>query len=239
MSFTIDDNLWAQIGEYNRELGDPETALNRANFNHDNGNFKQAILDYSHYLKYITDNPLPYFFLGDCYHFTHKDELAIPNYEAGISKTKGNAPLGFLNNYGSSLMNLERYEKALQVADLMLSQNSQYAPSYLLKGQILYMLDHNDKAFYYLTRAIELNTKVWQAWATRADVNYALGDYSQADYDFKNAHVIYSDLPAGYYTKHALALYKMGRKAEAIEEFERAKILGDSDAQGFLETLLK
>lgn len=233
----LDENMWARIGEYNREHEDPETALPRANMHKANNNFKQAILDYNHYLKYKPEEALPYLHLADCYFFLDNYQEAIVNYENGIARITGEIPYDFFNNYGGALLDSGEYEKALTIADKVVNQNKN-SVSYLLKGQVLLQLDKYDVAFYYLTRAIEIDPKRWEPWATRAKLDYCLGDYYRVILDFKNAHLLNANLPAHYYTTHAFALNNIGKNDEALKEFERAKILGDPEAKAICEKLI-
>ncbi|MDP4087484.1 MAG: hypothetical protein Q8934_23250 [Bacillota bacterium] len=229
--------MWNLIGEYNRDQENPETALARANMHKGNNNFRQAILDYNHYIKFNSAQPYPFLALADCHFFLDDNNAAIENYEKAISIAKTEVPKEFLNNYAASLYGNALYDKALTVVDNILEHNKGFVFAYILKGQILLQLDKYDTAFYYLTKAVELDKKQWQGWATRMKVDYCLGDYYRVIYDYKNVIAIYADLPVTYITTYAFALYNSGKKEEAVKEFERAKLLGDPEAKAFYEKI--
>lgn len=233
----IDPSMWNLIGEFSREQNDPESSLRRAVLNKSNNNFKQAILDFNHYIKFHPELPLPYLNLADCHYFLDNNNAAIENYEIGISKMQGNIPEGHLYNYGGALMAVTKYEEAMTIANLILKQDNNYLYGNLLKGHLLWILDKYDQSFYYLTKSIEIDSKLWMGWAIRSKIDYALRDFNRAHNDFTNAHLLNPDLETHFYTTHAFALYELGKIDEAIKEFERAKLLGDPEAQRFYDKL--
>src|SRR5687767_7773365 len=168
----IDENMLNLTGEYNRDRENPETALARANMHKGNNNFRQAILDYNHYIKFNPEQPYPFLALADCHYFLDNNDAAIENYEKAISKAKTDVPHEFLNNYAGALYENGQYDKALKIVDSILERNKKFVFAYILKGQILLQLDKYDTAFYYLTKAIELDKLQWQGWATRMKVDY-------------------------------------------------------------------
>jgi tetratricopeptide (TPR) repeat protein len=233
----IDENMWNLIGEYNRDQENPETALARANMHRGNNNFRQAILDYNHYVKFNSEQPYPFLALADCHYFLDDKVAAIENYEKAISIAQTEIPHEFLINYAGSLCGIAHYEKALTVVNNILVRDKKFVFAYILKGQILLQTDKYDRAFYYLTKALELDKQQWQGWATRIKVDYCLDDYYRAISDYKNAIAIYPDLPVTYVTTYAFALFNSGEKKEAIKEFERAKLLGDPEATAVYEKI--
>ena len=225
--------MWGLIGDFNRQQGDFETSLVRADFNKKSNNFKEAALDYEHYLKFNPSNPVPYFSLADCYYFLNNIDNAVDSFKKGLSLIKSEPPESLLINYATILMVNKQFEESLVIVNKILINNSKSANAYLLKGQIYREINDGGKAFYFFTKAIEINSNFWNAWAERATVDYELNDFDREIEDFKNAFSLNKNLPAAFHTTHALALYKLGRNDEAKKQFELSIKLGDPVAERF------
>ena len=106
-----------------------------------------------------------------------------------------------------------------------------------MKGEILCSSKEYDKAFYYLTRAIELDNKMWQAYCMRAQCQYFLQDWSQATKDFENTFAINPNQNPRVNLLLGICLYNSGKQKEGIEEVLKAKNLGVTDAEDYLQEM--
>jgi len=228
---------WDTIGKYNRECH-PETTLERAQLHIKNENFYQAILDLEFYTKNNPNQSLGFLLLGRCYFQNNDYVSAIKVFSKGVAFATSDVPIEYLHNYATALWENGENKEASEIADEILFLERDNIYGLLIKSQILFSLKEYEKAFYYSTKVLEINNKIWQAWTTRFSIDYCLRDYHRAINDFRKAQSLNNDLPAHEYSTYASSLLYIGQKEEAVKEFERAIALGDVDAKRLLNDLL-
>lgn len=237
MEKSLDKDSWSSICKYNREIHDPKLSLARAEFSAANKFYSDAILDYEHYSKFYPADVVQYFNLANCYYSFNNLDKAILNFKKGLALTDeyNKASESVLNNYATLLNLNNQIDEALIIVEEMLKLNPKSANAFLLKGQIFNKKDDLGKAFFYLTKAIEINENFWQAWIIRSTVDYNLGDYEKEIDDYNKAISLNKEVHISYHTTTALALYKLGRKNEAKLQFEFSIGKGDTEAIDFYQ----
>lgn len=231
------DGLWDMIGDYNRDQGDPKTALPRAKVSIERGDMRNAILDLSHYLQQFPDDVEAILLRADCYFNTSNFQLASADYKNAYTRPDTITTIDSIYNYALSLYKSNQQNEALNQLNAIINIDRNYKKAYLMKGEILHLSGEYDKAFYYLTRAIELDNKMWEAYCMRGQCRYFLQDWFQATRDFQNTFAINPNQTPRVNLILGICLYNSGKRKEGIEEVLKAKNLGDTHAEGYLQKM--
>ena len=233
MDIKLDDSFWQAEGEYNRELH-PELSFDRGEYHYVNGRRTEALLDFANYLKHFPEDFQSMMYIAEIYFHSKRYAESISYYENAFSKAKGQFANHIYSNYASALHMVGQYEKGLKVIDEFLAREKHFSMAYVVKAQILFQQDLLENAFYFCVKAIECDSKNWQAFTIRLKVSYRLKDFYRVQHDFLNAQILNPQLPAINYTTYAFALYNSGKTAEAVVQFQKADLLGDVEAKNWL-----
>ena len=179
-------------------------------------------------LNFYTTQPVFYWFAGVSYAYDKQDEEAIKYFEKGRKFVTDKALLADFDSYlgdlyhsvGEMEKSFQAYEKVLQTKpdDALVLNNYAYYLS--LRGEDL------NKAKEMSLHAVELSPNNAVYLDTYAWVLYKLEDYQAAEAQMKKALNLLSAPDGTYFEHYGDILFRLNRKNEAVEYWERAKKAG-------------
>lgn len=121
---------------------------------------------------------------------------------------------------GRNLLMEERYERAVETLNLLLSIDDKLHEALFLRGVAKYNLGDMLGADADFGRAIELNPVYTMAYNARAMTRARIGNYNDALKDFAEAIELRPDIPGAYYNR-AIVLLQSGRWEDAMSDLNR------------------
>jgi tetratricopeptide (TPR) repeat protein len=165
------------------------------------------------------------FYQGDTHHVLHirdnvtKTPLKLP--EGYKPKKPISQDASALVNKAKALLDLGRYDEALQASENAIELDPDYAIAWNNKGAALINLHRYDEALQALEKAIELDPTYEKAWSNKAA---ALIDLHRYDEALQASEKAIKQKP--YYAKawnnKADSLFNLGRIDEALKASEKA-----------------
>lgn len=190
--------------------------------------------------KFFPEQPAVYLYEGIANIQLKNYELALKSLELGRRMVVANDVLlaEFYSSIGDTQNKLNNhiasdaaYEKALSINPENSYVLNNFAYYLSLRGEKL------EKALKMAEKAVELNPENASFLDTYAWVFYKLSDFAMAQIWIEKA-IQFSKEPSGTVIEHhGDILYKLGKKAEAIEQWKKAKLVGDVSV--FLDKKIK
>ena len=177
-----------------------------------------------------------YFEEGQKYSEEEKYDYAVTSFTNAIELNDTWYELYFYR--GWSYYYLKKYNNALSDANYYVTKNGNNI-SYKLRGWVRYKLKKYDDAIDDFNKCIEIDKTLSDCYNGRGFINYNIHEnYNIAFDDFNKA--IENDSDVGvYYRNRGLCYIKFGKKNKGCEDIRKADILGDSEAQEFLDKYCK
>lgn len=144
---------------------------------------------------------------------------ALAQFDAVLSVQPNH--LAAINEKGSVLAQLKRYDAALICVDRALALNPQFAEAQLNKGNICFNLNRPKEALAAYEKALSLNPRLADAWLGLGNLYRTLGRHDGAFAAYDKALAINSDM-AGAWLGRGNVLIELKRYDEAFAAFDRA-----------------
>lgn len=193
---------------------------------HNNNMFSDAIGYYEEAKANNYGGANTYIFLKTCYVETNDSTKALETLQAGIAKfpSDANILIELINFYLTS----GRDTEALDYIDVAIKSDPSNKSLYFAKGTLLDKLKRTEDAVVAYNKAIELDTKYFDAY-----YNLGVVFYNQAVELFKQADAIPANKPKEYEAKKAEAENSL---KQALPYMEKASEINPSE-KSTLETL--
>ncbi|BAZ91003.1 TPR repeat-containing protein [Raphidiopsis curvata NIES-932] len=126
-----------------------------------------------------------------------------------------------LLSQGNGLLDIGRYEEALQLYNRAIEIEKDSVPSWVNRGNALLSLKRYEEALKSYNRAIALRPNKNQAWYNRGNALSALGRYEEAIRSYNESIVIEPNKFEAWINK-GIALTKLGRYQEGLASYNQA-----------------
>jgi Flp pilus assembly protein TadD len=231
----INDILSIEIGSYSKNNAYKNFELfYRGNDADEKGNYQEAIIYYTSYIKEYPNDEHAYFNRGNTkinledhrgaiQDYTKAIELD-PNYAAAFNN-RGNGKRGLGDNKGA----IQDYNKAIEL-------NPNLVEAYTNRGRAKSDLGDNRGAILDFTKVIEINPNDANAYNNRGITNGKLDNHIGAIQDFNKAIEIDPNFAEAYYNR-GITKYNLGDQDSGCLDFSRAGELGASEAYDLIKQL--
>jgi len=127
-----------------------------------------------------------------------------------------------------SALNKGEHEQSVKLADALVKRRPRNAGAYTIRGSLYYRLDREEDAIKDLSKAIELDESLEDAFFARSRCYQSLGDWGNAIRDINRAIQLNSKVYY-YYGVRGLCLSKLGNTDQAIIDLNRAVEIDPTD----------
>ena len=216
--------LWTHVIQYY-----PNTTLpwgNRANFNRDSGNIKQALVDYNKAISLGATKSGPYNSRAKLFFRSNNRDsilLALQDYNTAISLEPDKGE--YYMNRGATYARLQDFNKAL--ADLVQAGNLEpdNQTVYLNRSIVYHQMRQYQNEINDINVYLSYNARNGNMWANRANAYMLLRQWDKGLQDINQA--IQLNPNAGvYYFYRAQYYYNTNQAATAQQDLNKARQLG-------------
>lgn len=196
------ETLWTHVLKYYPTADTPWA--NRAQYYRDNGKVKEALFDFSQYIKLQPEEPEAYNSKARLYfNFQEKDSLikALDNFSKAIELNANNSE--YLVNRGSTYAKLNQKEKAILDFDQAEKIDPDYPNIYFNRFQLYNSMENWEKALQDIDSYLKLNPHNAKLWLEKARLHMILKQFEE----WLNA----SDNAISREPKNGLIYYERGR----------------------------
>ena len=195
-----------------------------------NGQFKEAVSDYTRAIEAKPDDPIIYKNRGNAY--LHQDEYddALSDYDRAIRLKPDYAEAH--SNRGHVYTNSKQYDKAISEYTEAIRLKPDLTVAYTNRGNLYYELKQYDKAISDYAEAIRLKPDDASVYTNRGNVYYHLKQYDKAVGDYTEAIRLKPD-DASAYTNRGNAYDELNQYEKAISDHNEAVRLGPDDAYAY------
>lgn len=209
--------IWVQLLSIDYALNDYENLFRHS---------KEAVELFPNFLEVYK-----YYIIASFFTKNFQDVIIGVDYASILAINDKDLLLEFLTMQGDAFNALEKYYESDSVFELVLQKNPNN--TFVLNNYSYYLALREEK----LDRALEMSKKLMQLEIhnptyidTHAWVLYKNNEYEKALEEIGRA-ILYDGKEGIYYNHKGDILLKLNRKEEALKMWEKAKILGDDDAE--------
>jgi Flp pilus assembly protein TadD len=196
----------------------------RGNAHFDQGEYDQAIADYTEVIKHQPSRSQAYFKRGAAYHATANHQKALVDY---IVATQLDPKLAEAFNKAGELYLLKNPDFAVPFLSEAIRLKPDYAEAYKTRGQVYIARNEHEKAITDFTKALALNPDYADAYVSRGVAYLGKGDQKAANDDFTNGIAAADRMlqknpnDAWAYFARGSAYNVKGEKEKAIADYEK------------------
>lgn len=203
---------------------------------YEQGNYNAAIL----YLnKSINLDPLPeaYNYKGWAEYYSKNYIQAIQDFTLQIEKSSLDDPIGYYNR-GSAKLEVGDLYGAISDYQKAISIKPNFSMAYNNLGWVYYVKNQYIDALKCVNKSIELDSTNSIALDSRAEIKFNMKDYNGSILDCNKSLQINPKLANSYFIR-GRALYKLGKKSEACQDWSLAGQFGKIEAYNYISKYCK
>lgn len=209
--------------------------------------YDQAIDVYDQILAYNPDNPRIVLLKGQTYAEAKQFEAALEIFDQAISagldgptkaldrnETASSYQTLLLKQKASALIDLERYDEALEVFETTIEKSPQDVSLQNSKGVVLLMMERFEDAIKCFDDALRMDpdsTLAAFAWNNKGWALYSRKQYDEALTAFDQALILKDDYHLALYNR-ARAYVFLGNRDSAVSSLQRAIVLNPDYKKG-------
>lgn len=160
-------------------------------------------------------------------------EAAISDYSKAISLNKNYVDAYY--NRALAYYNLRQFESAIKDLNKVVKQETKHGQAFYYYGDILSVQGNYSEAIIKYSKVIELKPDHLDAYLNRAVAYFNINEFEKALADYnKLISLNPQNMDQLYYSK-AIVLLKLGETEEACVILERAKKMGNSEANKLIQ----
>lgn len=209
--------------------GTAEDYYNRGNQFKDQGNFIQAIDDYSKAIKLNSKHVKAYYNRGNSYGKQGKLSDAIEDYKKAVAINPQYTEAYY--NMGNTYEKQGNLEEAIMSYTKALETNPKYSAAYCNRGNVHQAQGNLQQALDDYSKAIEINPSFAGVYSNRGNVYFAQGNTEKAITDYNKA--IDLNPHAGFYANRGNIYQNMGNLQKAIADYNKAIEKDPNDSSPF------
>jgi len=167
------------------EPNDAKAYLDRGNVHLDEGNYDEAIADYSQAIRLDPNYVAAYNDRGIAYKNIGDNDNAIADYNQAIRLNPNYAAA--YNNRGLAYKNIGDNDNAIADYSQAIRLNPNYAAAYNNRGHAYFNIGDNDNAIADYNQVIRLDPNYAKAYNNRGYAYFNIGDYDEAITNYNQA----------------------------------------------------
>ena len=216
------------MGFFQRLFGpaDADDFENRAHAHLHNGQYEEAIGDYTRALELSPQDAELYNLRGFCYWNLHRLDLALPDFDMAVRLDASHA-LAFKNR-AFSFYCLGQYEEALRDYTRSIELDPNDADTYVSRGRTFLHSGKHESAVEDFSRAIRMEAGDAASFYLRAEAHRRLGEPDLAIVDYSRA-IELDPNTIEIYQGRGLAYREKSRQKASEEERMRLEELAQAD----------
>ena len=193
----------------------------------------------SYFTKAISLDPQPitYSYKGWSEYNINNFIQAIQDFTWQIENSKPDDPIGYYNR-GSAKSELGDFWGALSDYQKAIEIQPDFSMAYNNLGWLYYKKNDFINALKYVNKSIEIDSHNSIAFDSRAEIKFKMKDYNGTIIDCNNALKINSKLANSYFIR-GRALYHLGKKIEACQDWSLAGQLGKTEVYDYITKYCK
>jgi len=198
----------------------------------ENGNYQNAIEDYTQYLSITKTNGEIYFKRGICNLTLGMNLKALNDFDEALSHASKQDQKDIHFNRGLVFKNMGELDQAVNSFCVVISLEPENVEAHVNRGVILYEMGKIDKAIQDFEKAIELDPKNTKAYYSRGKIYQDLKKIDKAKRDFDKAIEADPANAHAYYARGSI-LFELGDIDAAKQDFDKTLELDTDNADAY------